>query len=131
MPGPDPDYSRPLFDIPGAVEKYRKKMDHVRQHQVLKEISPRVHIKGCVAQVQLFNIKDKVQKILMAQGVLSDYVPSYYAYAWALNKSQRKYSFLVDRIREHQILRAKWEAKGLIPSVLDLMDQVLIFAYGP
>jgi hypothetical protein len=34
---------------------------------------------------------------------------------------------MVDRVREHRILRDKWESRGLDPVILDEIDRMLIF----
>jgi len=92
------------------------------------ELIPQITPKSVKAQAENTRIKDKVKPILEVEGILSDFHPSYYAYSYALDKSQRTMKFMVDRIREHQILRHRWESKGLDPAILDKLDDVLIFA---
>jgi len=119
------------FPVPSwleeAMKKYRQKLDHVRLRSVYSSLIPTITHKTAVAQTQTQIIKDRVKTILDSEGVLSDFHPSYYAYSYALDKSQRTLEFMVDLIREHQILRARWETRGLDPDVLDKLDNVLIF----
>jgi len=110
-----------------AMKKYKRKLNHVRLRPIYQALIPTITDKTAVAQAQTSMIREKVQTILEAEGVLSDFHPSYYAYSYALDKSQRTLKFMVDRIREHQILRDKWETRGLDPAILDLLDKVLIF----
>jgi hypothetical protein len=60
-------------------------------------------------------------------GVYADMHPSYHAYALALDRSQREMTFMVDLIREHQILRQRWEGRGLDPTILDDIDKLIIY----
>jgi len=110
------------------MKKYRAKLDNVRLRKVYSALIPEITPKASRAQAENARLKDKVKSILDVEGVLSDFHPSYYAYAYALDKSQRTLKFMVDRIREHQILRARWESRGLDPAILDKLDAVLIFA---
>jgi len=111
-----------------AMKKYRAKLDHVRLRPVFTALIPKITDKTSVAQAQTARIKEKVKTILEDAAILSDFHPAYYAYSYALDKSQRTLKFMVDRIREHQILRDKWEARELDPAILDKIDDVLIFA---
>jgi len=111
-----------------AITTYRRKLNHVRLRRVYMELIPQITPKSVKAQAENTRIKDKVKTILDTEGILSDFHPSYYAYSYALDKSQRTMKFMVDRIREHQILRDRWESKGLDPAILDKLDAVLIFA---
>jgi len=110
-----------------AMKKYRLKLNHVRLRFKYRDQIEQTIDKTILAQAQTTGIRVKVQTILEAEGILSDFHPSYYAYAYALDKSQRTLEFMVDLIREHQILRQKWETRGLDPAVLDKLDDVLIF----
>lgn len=111
-----------------AMLKYKRKLNHVRLRPVFSaQVSTTVD-KTKQAQAQNYHIKEKVKAILDEAGMLSDFHPQYLAYGYALDKSQRTMEFMVDRIREHQILRAKWETRGLDPDLLDKIDAVLIFA---
>jgi len=122
-------YPSPLW-LEEALKKYRRKLDHVRLRGKLKTVIPEASDKTGISQAQNHRIKMKVKAVLNAEGILSDFHPSYYDYALALDKSQRTLEFLVDRIREHVILRQRWETRGLDPDILDKLDDLLIFAYA-
>jgi len=111
-----------------ALKKYKRKLHHVRLRPIYTALIPQITDKAAQAQANINRIKEKVKAILDAEGILSDFHPSYYAYAYALDKSQRTMEYMVDRIREHVILRERWETRGLDPAILDKLDDVLIFA---
>jgi len=110
-----------------AVAKYRRKLDHVKLRPQLSSLIPTILDKTSVAQAQCDRIKVKVKALLDTEGVMLDFRLGYYDYALTLDKSQRTLEFMVDLIREHQILRDKWETKGLDPLILDKIDALLIF----
>lgn len=111
-----------------ALKQYRRKLNNVRLRAVYSNLIKTVGDKQAIAQPMIDRIKEKVKTILDKEGILSDFHPSYYAYSYALDKSQRTLPFMVDRIREHTILRNTWENRGLDPAILDKLDSVLIFA---
>jgi hypothetical protein len=113
-----------------AMRKYRQKLNHVRLRSIYTSLVPIITEKQAVAQANQTQIKDKIKTILDVEGILSDFHTSYYCYGYALDKSQRTMAFMVDRIREHVILRQKWETRGLDPAILDKLDAVLIFAFS-
>jgi len=121
--------TKPLlaWDIPGAIGKYKVKLHHVRLRRVLSIVIPKTHEKGLDAQVQVQTVINKVKPILDRLKIPLELRLSYYAYSLALDRSQREYAYMVDRIREHQILRSKWESRGLNPDVLDQIDKLLIW----
>jgi hypothetical protein len=111
-----------------AMKKYRQKLNHVKLRPQLMVLIPTLQNKTAIALAQNDMIVSKIRAVLNAEGILSDYSPPYIAYGLALDKSQRKLEFMVDRIREHQILRARWQGRGLNASVLDKLDARLIFS---
>jgi len=111
-----------------AIEKYKRELNHVKLRPQIEALIPKIDTKVAITQAMTHRIKMKVKDILDKEGIYSDYHPFYYAYALALDKSQRTMEFMVDRIREHQILRERWETRGLEPAILDKIDDVLIFA---
>jgi hypothetical protein len=113
--------------LPEAMDKYKRKLYHVKLRPQLAADLEGIHARAGIAQAQLTRIKDKVLTVLNAHGVLSDYHTEYYCYALALDKSQRTLAFMVDRIREHDILRTKWITRGLDPAILTELDDLLIF----
>jgi len=116
-----------IWDIPAAIEKYKVKLHHVRLRRVLSGIIQKTHEKGTDAQVQTQTVINKVKPILDRLKIPLELRLSYYAYSLALDRSQREHAYMVDRIREHQILRSKWESRGLNPDVLDEIDKLLIW----
>jgi len=110
-----------------AMRKYRQKLDHVKLRPQLALLIPTLTDKTAVAQAQNHMILMKVKAVLDKEGIYADMRLSYYDYALALDYSQRTFDFMVDLIREHQILRHKWETKGLDPDILDKLDDLLIF----
>jgi len=111
-----------------AIRKYRAKLDHVRLRGVYSKLIPQITDATAVAQAQNHRIQMRVKNILDQEGVLSDLHPYYYDYGLALDRSQREFEYMVDRIREHTILRQRWETRGLDPAILDKIDDILIFA---
>ena len=79
------------------------------------------------AQAMLTLFQDKVSRPLNELGVYVDLNHQYLAYAQALDKSQRELRFMVDWIREHQILRDRFERRGLDPTVLSSIDALVIY----
>jgi len=110
-----------------AMAKYKRKLHHVKLKPQLNKLIPKIREKNAVAQAHNFRIKMKVKTILEAEGIYSDFHVAYYAYSLALDKSQRTLKFMVDLIREHQILRERWQSRGLDPAILDKIDAVLIY----
>ncbi|GAI78636.1 unnamed protein product, partial [marine sediment metagenome] len=104
---------------------------HVKLTKQIRELERRspftVYEMAAAAQSRLAFNDEKIKKVIDKHGVYSDLHPSYHAYARALDKTQRELEFMVDWIREHQILRARWEARGLDAALLDKIDDVVIY----
>lgn len=116
--------------LPEAMKKYRRKLHHVKLTKQIRGLEPTVHPNAVGAQGRLDFFTQHVKTVLDRIGVYSDLHPSYLAYALALDKSQRELAYMVDLIREHQILRNRWETRGLLASILDEIDAVVIYR-GP
>ena len=110
-----------------AMRKYRRKLHHVKLAKQIFEIEKTVQDNMALAQARITHFQRKISALLNRLGVYSDWNPSYLAYATALDKSQRELDFMVDRIREHQILRDRWERRGLDTTVLDEIDTMVIY----
>lgn len=110
-----------------AMDKYRRKTDHVRLRPLLRRAQAMTNYRRAAAQGKLELITLKVKGILDEHGVYSDLHPSYLAYVLALDKSQHDMRYMVDLRREHRILRNRWELRGLEAQVLHLLDQVFIY----
>lgn len=118
---PDPEW------LEEAIEEYKRKLNHVRLRNVYRELIPKITDKTASSLTQNTHVINKIKPLLDAEGVLPELRVSYYNYGLALDKSQRTFAFMVDRIREHKILRDKWEGRGLNPDLLDKIDARLIF----
>lgn len=119
-PFPNPDW------LNDALRKYRRKLGHVRLTKLIRGIEEDVWRNAGAAQAILHQFDMKIKYLLEREGVYSDYFPSYMDYARQLNKSQLELTFMVDLIREHQILRDRWQRRGLDSNILDLIDQIVI-----
>jgi len=75
-------------------------------------------------------IQDKIKARLDGLGLYSDLYHQYMAYALALLKTQNRLRYMVDFIRERQILRDRFERRGLEDGVLDALDRLIIYRYG-
>ena len=121
MAFPEPDW------LEEAIKKYRRKLHHVKLAKQIYEIEKNVQDNATFAQARVTHFQRKISALLNHLGVYSDWNPSYLAYAAALDKSQRELDYMVDRIREHQILRDRWERRGLDTTVLDEIDHIVIY----
>lgn len=110
-----------------AIKKYRRKTDHVRLLPVIRKGEEWTRARRAAAQGPLELLTRKVKRILDRIGVYNDIHHQYHAYALALDKTQKDMAYMVDLIREHQILRNRFERRGLDSSVLDELDQFLIY----
>jgi len=79
------------------------------------------------AQAMITLFQNKVSRLLNELGVYVDLNHQYLAYAQALDKTQADLRFMVDWIREHQILRDRFERRGLDPAVLAAIDNIVIY----
>jgi len=113
--------------LPEAMKKYRRKLHHVKLAKQIRGLEATVHPKGAAQQGRLDFFTQHVKAVLDRIGVYSDLHPSYLAYAHALDKSQREMEWMVDLIREHVILRQRWETRGLNAAILDEIDEVVIY----
>lgn len=114
------------LDIEDAKRKYRRSLGHVRLTKLLRSIETEVNERGASAQAVLELITVKVKNLMDRIGIWADLHPSYLAYAFAFDKSQKVMTFRVDRIREHAILRDRWERRNLDPDILDQIDSLLL-----
>ena len=110
-----------------GADKYQRRTHFVKLTRQLRKIADTTHRNQAVAQGQLALFQDKIRDLLDAQGLYVDLRHQYMAYAQALDKSQRTMDFMVDLIREHGILRDRFERRGLDPTVLDAIDQLVIY----
>lgn len=127
-PPPPPPPPPPLKGV--EIEKYRRRTLFVKLQKRLREQRKAqgeiTLVNRAVAQAQVALNQDKVRDVLDASLEYSDLRHQYSAYALALDKTQREMVFMVDLVREHQILRDRFERRGLNPVVLDRLDRVFI-----
>lgn len=110
-----------------ARAAYERKTHFVKLTKQLRKIEDRTRRNRAAAQAQLAFFQDKVRGLLDEQGVYADLRHQYLAYAQALDKTQRELRFMVDWIREHQILRDRFERRDLDPAVLSAIDALVIY----
>lgn len=72
----------------------------------------------------------KLKALFDGLGFYVDLRHQYMAYALALLKTQDRLKWMVDFIREHQILRDRFERRNLDSSILDDIDKIIIYRSG-
>ncbi len=110
-----------------GTRKYKQRMDWLVQRIKLRPRQTTINENQAAAQAKLGFFDEKVMALLNREGVWLDYYQMYLSYARALDKSQRELDFMVDLIREHQILRDRFERRGLLPTVLSAIDALVIY----
>jgi len=114
-----------------AMKKYDRKLNHVKLTKQIRQLMERspftISQTAAHEQARLDYLTKKVKHLIDRIGVYADLHPSYLAYAFALDKSQREMTWMVDLIREHQILRQRWEGRGLDSAILDELDKIIIY----
>jgi hypothetical protein len=113
-----------------GVKNYRTKTDWEKLLLKFNENYEKYEKAGVINAASDASFRLRVSKLLNELGVNLEHHPAYFAYAQALYYAQFKYRYMVDRIREHKILRDKWERRGLDPHILDQLDKMLIFNYN-
>jgi hypothetical protein len=110
-----------------AIPKYVRRTHFIRLLIKTRKIQETSNYNRAAAQAQITLFQDKVSALLSIQGIWADLRHQYLAYAQALDKSQRTMRFMVDWVREHNILRDRFERRGLDPTTLDAVDQLVIY----
>jgi glutamine synthetase type III len=113
-----------------GVKNYRTKTDWEKLLLKFDKNYEKYEKAGVINAASDASFRLRVSKLLNELGVNLEHHPAYFAYAQALYYAQFKYRYMVDRIREHKILRDKWERRGLDPNILDQLDKMLIFNYN-
>jgi hypothetical protein len=114
------------YSDPEAIKKYEMKTDWVRLYMMLQPRMDEAHRRSLEGQAVSNYVIEQVKPILDRKPMVLELRVAYYAYAQALYRSQRQFKFRVDRIREHQILRHRFESRGLDASILDEIDKRII-----
>lgn len=120
--------------MPEAIKKYQRrtlfvKMARLRREQLTANKGLEQDLR-VAAGSQVDFMQEKVRSILDASGTYADQRHQYLAYALALNKTQDEMKFWVDVLREHTILRNRFEGRGLDPEVLTAIDHVIFYRSG-
>lgn len=115
-----------------AYERRTKFIKLIRQIRLIRQDSPAQRVRSwrertVSAQAQIDLMIRKVKDLLDSRGLYSDQHHQYIAYAEALAKSQDELGWMVDLIREHQILRDRFERRGLDSDTLDAIDGLVIY----
>ena len=124
-PFPAPDW------LEQALKKYKRKLSHVRLTPLIRKIQDDTWMNAAIAQGKLALLDQKMKTLLEEYGVYSDWHPSYMSYARELDRTQKDLTFMVDLMREHQILRDRWERRGLSSDVLNKIDDMIIIHKSP
>ena len=114
-------------DAQRGAATYRRKTHFVKLTWQLRKIRAQTNENQAVAVAQHGLFQDKMRDLLDELGVWADRRHQYQAYAAALDKSQRVLRYMVDWIREHQILRDRFERRGLRADFLDAIDARVIY----
>jgi len=114
-------------DARRGADTYRRKTHFVKLAVQLRKIREETNRNQAVAVVQIGFFQDKMRDLLDELGVWADRRHQYQAYAAALDKTQRTLRYMVDWIREHQILRDRFERRGLRADFLDAIDARVIY----
>jgi hypothetical protein len=110
-----------------GTKNYRSKTDWMVVRNKIYPVSERMQLNNLQAGANYQMMINIVRAKLSQLGVNPEFMGFYFAYSEALWKSQFKLAWMVDRIREHAILRDKWEKRGFDPKILDELDKILIF----
>lgn len=113
------------------IRKYEEKLSYIRLSIVLRRAKQQKAEEARIRIIENMALNRTVQKILNKHGVGAEFRLPYLDYARRLDMVQRKYRFMVDRRREHQIMRYKAEAQGLSSAVLDDIDAAIIYNLAP
>ena len=108
-------------------EAYERRTHFIKLYRVLRRIKPERDRNAAAAQAQLALFQNKIRDLMDGIGVYTDMRHQYMAYAQALDKTQRDMDFMVDLIREHVILRDRFERRALDPAVLNAIDNLVIY----
>lgn len=117
----------PWADAQRGAKTYRRKTHFVKLTWLLRRIREETNRNQAAAVVKVGFFQDKMRSLFDELGIWADRRHQYMAYAAALDRTQRELRFMVDWIREHQILRDRFERRGLSPVFLDAIDERVIY----
>lgn len=116
-----------------AKTKPRKYLDATHWEKVrhaFELATPRAVLKGVAGAASQEHWHERVMVVIERLGISSIDEFNYIAYADGLRYKVGKYVWLMDRALEHQILRRKWEMRGLDPLILDEIDKLYPWDVG-
>jgi len=111
----------------------RNYLDGIHEHKVKTKFAEKLEKiidKGIQENIKLDMMQDRVKEICNKFGVMPDMQIFYIAYAEEILYKVQKLEWEVDRIREYQIIRRKWESRGLDPKILNEIDKVVGLGMG-
>jgi hypothetical protein len=111
----------------------RNYLDGIHEHKVKQKFQEKLEKiidKGIQENIRLDFVQDQVRLICDRFGVMLDMYIYYIAYAEEIMYKVQKLEWEVDRVREYQIIRKKWEGRGLNPDILNEIDKVVGLGMG-
>jgi hypothetical protein len=108
-------------------------LDGIHEHKVKTKFAEkldRIIERGIQENIKLDMMQDMVRQICDRFGVMPDMQIYYIAYAEQILCRVQKLEWEVDRVREYQIVRKKWESRGLDPKILEEIDKVVGLGMG-
>ena len=111
----------------------RNYLDGIHEHKVKQKFQEKLNKiidKGIQENIKLDMMQDRVKEICDKFGVMPDMQIYYIAYAEEILCRASKLEWEVDRVREYQIVRKKWEGRGLNPEILNEIDKVVGLGMG-
>jgi len=122
------------YDPTEALEKYEDKMYFLRLRWDrmsksglrMRETIDKAHEHAAESFAPWKYVQKMIRPILQKHKMATELWIGYFAYGQALYKSQRIMEYMVDWKREHDILRNRFESRGLNPGILDEIDGLLI-----
>jgi len=107
--------------------KYKQSWTDERLKEKIEPIVDRIINKWKSWQIRLDFCLNNVKRVLDRFDITSVQRKYYLLYAILLWSVMFLYEWLVDRKREHSILRYKFESYGLDPNILNEIDRVVIW----
>jgi hypothetical protein len=110
-----------------ADRHYKQKTLFIRVGKIIRASQEEARVKIAVGVAANTFFVGKVKKLMDELGLWTDIRHMYLAYALALDKTQGEFGWMVDLVRAHQILRNRFELRGLDAATLDRLDQLVIY----
>lgn len=117
----------PSYSTQEGADKWLRKTSHARLRPILNKSIPLSKVNVVKALAKTRRLEAKVAGVLDRYGVIPDMRIPYQAYGRAMDAVQKNFPWMVDRIREHGILRARFEGQSLSSEILDAIDGLVIY----